>query len=116
MPGRKRKRTRRRKFSFVLDKACDEQTRLQYYDTLKDRFVRHALPPEPTKALAFVFVFVFVLVHEQAISALSNYVLPLLYKKQGRGPSSEKKMSVRTEGQQLLVFNENNLVTLFFTA
>ena len=28
----------------------------QYYDTLKDRFVRHALPPERTKALVFVFV------------------------------------------------------------
>ena len=40
----------------------------QYYDTLKDRFVRHALPPERTKALVFVFVFVFVLAHEQAIS------------------------------------------------
>ena len=68
MPGRKGTRTRRRKFLFVLDKACDEQTRLQYYDTLKDRFVRHALPPERTKALVFVFVFVFVLAHEQAIS------------------------------------------------
>ena len=68
MPGRKR--TRRRKFSFVLDKACDEQTRLQYYDILKDRFVRHALPPERTKALVFVFVFVFVLAHEQAISKM----------------------------------------------
>ena len=67
MPGRKRKRTRKRKFSFVLDKACDKQTRPQYYDTLKGRFVRHALPPERTKALVFVFVFVFVLAHEQAI-------------------------------------------------
>ena len=38
----------------------------QYYDTLKDRFVRHALAPERTKAL--VFVFVFVLAHEQAIT------------------------------------------------
>ena len=38
----------------------------QYYDTLKDRFVRHAQVPERTKAL--VFVFVFVLAHEQAIS------------------------------------------------
>ena len=40
----------------------------QYYDTLKDRFVRHAQVPERTKALVFVFVFVFVLAHEQAIS------------------------------------------------
>ena len=40
----------------------------QYYDTLKDRFVRHAEVPERTKALVFVFVFVFVLAHEQAIS------------------------------------------------
>ena len=39
----------------------------QYYDTLKDRFVRHAQVPERTKALVFVFVFVFVLAHEQAI-------------------------------------------------
>ena len=66
MPGRKRKRTRRRKVSFVLDKGCDEQTRLQYYDTLKDRFVCHALPPELTKALVYAFVF-FVWAHEQAI-------------------------------------------------
>ena len=36
----------------------------QYYDTLKDRFVRHAQVPERTKALVFVFV----LTHEQAIS------------------------------------------------
>ena len=35
-----------------------------YYDTLKDRFVRHALRPEQTKALVFFFV----LTHEQAIS------------------------------------------------
>ena len=35
---------------------------------MKDRFVRHDLPPEQTKAL--VFVFVFVLVDEQAISAV----------------------------------------------
>ena len=66
MPGRKR--TRRRKFSFVLDKACDERTRPQYYDTLKDQFFRHALAPERTKALVFVFFFVFVLAHKQAIS------------------------------------------------
>ena len=37
-----------------------------YYDTMKDRYVRHAFAPERTKAL--IFVFVFVLVHEQAIS------------------------------------------------
>ena len=42
----------------------------QYYDTLKDRFVRHAQVPERTKALVFVFVFVFVLAHEQAISTV----------------------------------------------
>ena len=40
----------------------------QYYDTLNDWFVRHALVPERTKALGFVFVFVFVLAHEQAIN------------------------------------------------
>ena len=40
----------------------------QYYDTLKDRFVRHVQLPERAKALVFVFVFVFVLAHEQAIS------------------------------------------------
>ena len=68
MPGRKRKRTRRQKFSFILDKASDEQTRPQYYDTLKDRLVRHALAPERAKALVFVFVSVFVLAHEQAIN------------------------------------------------
>ena len=44
----------------------------QYYDTLKVRFVRHALAPEQTKALVFVFVFVFVLAHEQAISNKIN--------------------------------------------
>ena len=43
----------------------------QYYDTLKDRFVRHAQVPERTKALVFVFVFVFVLAHEQAIIGCS---------------------------------------------
>ena len=40
----------------------------QYYDTLKDWFVRHAQVPERTKALVFVFVFVFVLAHEQAMT------------------------------------------------
>ena len=40
----------------------------QYYDALKDWFVRHAQLSERTKALVFVFVFVFVLAHEQAIS------------------------------------------------
>ena len=39
----------------------------QYYDTLKDRFVRHALPPERTKAL------VFVLIDEQAINTNKSY-------------------------------------------
>ena len=48
----------------------------QYYDTLKDRFVRHAQVPERTKALVFVLVFVFVLAHEQAISIMYLYVLP----------------------------------------
>ena len=38
----------------------------QYYDTLKDRFVRHAQVPQRTKALVFVFV----LAHEQAISTI----------------------------------------------
>ena len=38
----------------------------QYYDTLKDRFVRHAQVPERTKASVFVFVVDFVLAHEQA--------------------------------------------------
>ena len=42
----------------------------QYYDTWKDRFVRHTQVPERTKALVFVFVFVFVLAHEQAINKL----------------------------------------------
>ena len=64
VPGRKQKRTQRRKFLFVLDKACDEQTRPQYYETLKDRFVSHALAPERTKTLVFVYVFVSVLAHE----------------------------------------------------
>ena len=67
VPGRKRKRTRIRKFLFVLDKPCDEGTTPQYYDTLKDWFIRHSLAPERTKALVFVFVFVFA--HEQAISS-----------------------------------------------
>ena len=62
-----REQTRRRKFSFVLYKACDEQTRPWNYDTLKDQFVQNALPPELTKSL--VFVFVFVLAHAQAISS-----------------------------------------------
>ena len=78
MPGRKQKQTRRRKFSLVLDKACDERTRPQYYDTLKDRFVRHALPPERTKALVFVFVFVFVLAHEQANRKFSQKIIELV--------------------------------------
>ena len=66
VPGRKR--TRRQKFLFVLDKAVEERTRPQYYDTLKDWFVRNAQVPEQTKALVFIFVFVFALAHEQAIS------------------------------------------------
>ena len=44
----------------------------QYYDTLKDRFVRHAQVPERTKALVYVFVFFFVLAHKQAISFWSK--------------------------------------------
>ena len=40
----------------------------QYFDTLKDRFIRHTQVPEQIKALVFVFVFLFVLAHEQAIS------------------------------------------------
>ena len=40
----------------------------QYYETLKDRFVRHAQVPEQTKALVFVIVFVFIWAHEQATS------------------------------------------------
>ena len=36
--------------------------------TLKDRFIRHTLVPEQTKALVFVFVFIFTVVHEQAIA------------------------------------------------
>ena len=75
MPGRKRKRTQRQKFSFVLDKACDERTRPQYSYTLKDRFVRHVLAPERTKAL--VFVFVFVLAHEQAICIIKTSLMTL---------------------------------------
>ena len=47
----------------------------QYYDTLKDRFVRHAQVPERTKALVFVFVFVFVLAHEQAMSQIADQLL-----------------------------------------
>ena len=54
-------------FRSVLDKALNEQTRPKYYETLKDRLVRHALAPERTKTLVFAFVFVFVLAHEQAI-------------------------------------------------
>ena len=50
----------------------------QYYDTLKDRFVRHAQVPERTKALVFVFVFVFVLAHEQAIRPTS--MRPMAFK------------------------------------
>ena len=70
MLGQKQKRTSRRKYSFLLDKACDKRTRPQYYDTLKDRFVCHALDPERTKALVFVFV----LAHEQATGAV-HYVI-----------------------------------------
>ena len=46
-----------------LNKACDEQTRPQYYDALKERFVCHALAPEQTKVLVFIFVFDFVVAH-----------------------------------------------------
>ena len=35
-------------------------------------FVRHALPPERTKALVFVFVFVFVLAHEHSYKTNKN--------------------------------------------
>ena len=55
-------------FRLFCIKTVTNEPGPQYYDTLKDRFVRHALPPERTKALIFVFVFVFVLAHEQAIS------------------------------------------------
>ena len=51
----------------------------QYYDTLKDGFVRHAQVPERSKALVFVFVFVFVLAHKQAISeSMIFYLLNLI--------------------------------------
>ena len=76
MPVQNRKRTRRRKFSFVLDKACDERTRPLYYDTLKDRFVRHALAPERTKALVFVFVFA----NEQGITKKVGIIYPFYMK------------------------------------
>ena len=49
-------------------KTVTNESGPQYYDTLKDRFLRHAQVPERTKALVFVFVFVFVLAHEQAIN------------------------------------------------
>ena len=49
-------------------KAVTNEPGPQYFDTLKDRFVRHGQVPERTKTLVFVFVFVFVLAHEQAIS------------------------------------------------
>ena len=39
----------------------------QYYDTLKNRFVRHVSVPERTKAVVFVLVFVFIVAHEEAI-------------------------------------------------
>ena len=52
----------------------------QYYDTLKDRFVRHAQVPERTKALVFVFVFVFVLAHEQANSKMNRIHLAKIKK------------------------------------
>ena len=51
----------------------------QYYDTLKDRFVRHAQVPERTKALVFVFVFVFVLAHEQAIRILMSFFIKVYF-------------------------------------
>ena len=70
MPGRKRKQTRKRKFSSFWIKPVTNEPGPQYYDTLKDWFVRHAQVPERTKALVFIFVFVFVLAHEQAINAL----------------------------------------------
>ena len=54
--------------SFWIKPVMNEPGPQYYYDTLKDRFVRHALATERTKALVFVFVFVFVLAHEQAIS------------------------------------------------
>ena len=94
--GRKQRRTRRRKFSFVLDKACDKQIRSHRVFMCQDEneiepedqkflfildntcdertrllaldFFRHTLFQERTKSLVLVFVFVFVLAHEQAIS------------------------------------------------
>ena len=60
---KKRKRNRERKFSFVLDNACDEQTKplvLHYIEVL--------VLLEQTKALVLFFIFVFVLVDEQAIT------------------------------------------------
>ena len=58
--------------SFWINPVTDEPGP-QYYDTLKDQFVRHALAPEQTKAL--VLVFVIVLGHEQAINTGISYAL-----------------------------------------
>ena len=52
-------------FRLFLIKPVTNELGPLYYDTLKDRFFRHALPPERT--IALVFVFVFVLAQEQAI-------------------------------------------------
>ena len=58
--------TENESFRLFCIKTVTNEPGPQYYDTFKDRFVRHALVPERTKALGFVFVFV--LAHEQAIS------------------------------------------------
>ena len=53
-------------FHLFWIKPVTNEPGLSTYDTLKDRFVRHTLAQEQTKAL--VFIFVFVLAHEQAIT------------------------------------------------
>ena len=69
----RRRRNQKRKFSFVLDNACDEQTKPLVRIALQriiGSFVTGLFQniQEQTKALVFVFEFVFVLVDEQAIS------------------------------------------------
>ena len=68
MPGRKLNELEDESFLLFWIKPVRNEPGPQHYDTLKDRFVHHALVPERTKTL--VFVFVFVLAHEQAITWL----------------------------------------------
>ena len=63
-----RKRTRRGKFSFVLDKACNKQTSQYYNSYIKGLVHSPHVSSRTNQSFGFCLRFVFVLANEQARS------------------------------------------------